>query len=320
MEASMRKLAIETFEGYVPLAVALFRVLVLVILGYIAMIIISRIIRAVRGYSTRILIQRGGLLDVEIEKRTTTVANVVRRTLLAMLWAAIIITALQEFGFKINALLAGAGLSAGIVGVAVGLGAQSLIKDVIAGLFMLIENQIRVGDVAIINGTGGAVEEINLRTTVLRSENGAVHVFPNGSVQTLANLTRDFSYFVFELALRHDQDTDRILAVMREVAEELRADPIYGPLMLAGLDVLGVDRVTQTGVVLKARIKTLPIKQWFVGREMNRRMRIRFAGENLMLGPEPTALRVETMGREQIKDVVREVLQEIRPTPGAPQV
>lgn len=306
----MQRFALDSLDGYLPLVISLGRVAILILLGYIAMVVVTRLIRTIREYSTRILIQRGGLLDTEIEKRTTTIANVVRRSLLTVLWAAIAITALHEMGFKVNALLAGAGLSAGIVGVAVGLGAQSLIKDVIAGLFMLIENQIRIGDVAIVNGTGGVVQEINLRTTILRSENGAVHIFPNGSIQTLSNLTREFSFFVFELSLRHDQDTDRIVAIMREVAEELRADPVYGPLILEPLDVQGVDRVTQTGVVLKARIKTVPIRQWFVGREMNRRMRIRFTAENLLLGPEPTALRVETLGREQVKEIVREVLHE----------
>jgi moderate conductance mechanosensitive channel len=316
----MRQFALDSIDGYLPIAIAFTRVVILIVLGYVATVIITRLIRAVRTHSTKILIQRGGLLDVEIEKRATTVANFVRRSLLGILWVAITITGLQELGFRINALLAGAGLSAGVVGVAVGLGAQGLIKDVIAGLFLLFENSIRVGDVAIVNGTGGVVEEINLRTTILRSENGAVHIFPNGSIQTLSNLTRDFSYFVFELSLRHDQDIDRIVAVMREVAEELRTDETYGPLILAPLDVLGVDRVTQTGVVLKARIKTLPIKQWFVGREMNRRMRLRFAAENLMLGPEPTALRVETMGRDQIKEVIREVLAESGPPAGPRKV
>lgn len=284
----MKAKALEAVDGYLPLVRDLIHVLVLIALGYLATIIVNRLIRAIRGYSVRVMIEHGGLLQAEVEKRATTVATLIRRTLLSLLWVAIAINSLHELGFKVDALLAGAGLSAGIVGVAVGFGAQTLIKDVIAGIFILIENQIRVGDVAIINTIGGTVEEINLRTTVLRSENGAVHVIPNGSVQTLANLTRDFSYYVFELTLRHDQDPGPAIDVLRAVATEMRNDPQYAASILDDLDVSGLDRFTPAGNVLKARVKTLPAKQWPVGREMNRRILARFAENGIALSPGPT--------------------------------
>ncbi len=284
----MNRIAFDSLNGYVPLALAGVRVLILLAGGFVLTKIIKRLIAGIRAFGIRVMARQHGLLDMEVEKRANTVASVARRTLLSLLWGALIITALQELGFKIDALLAGAGVSAGIIGVAVGFGAQSLIKDVLAGLFMLVENHIRVRDVAIINGTGGVVEEINLRTTVLRSENGAVHIFQNGSIQSIANLTREFSYYVFDLGFGFEQDTDRVVSILRAAADELRSEPLYRDLILDALDVIGVDRFTGEGVYVKARIKTLPMKQWVVGREMNRRIHQRFLAENVqMLSTHP---------------------------------
>jgi len=179
---------------------------------------------------------------------------------------------LRELNFDIAPLLAGAG----VIGVALGFGAQNIIKDVLGGLFMLIENQIRVNDVAVINGKGGLVEEINLRTTVLRSDDGAVHIFPNGSITTLSNLTREYSYYVFNLAISYAEDPDRVIGVLKSIGAELMEEEGYKPLILAPLDVLGVDQLGENGVTIKARFKTLPGKQWVVGREMNRRIRKQF--------------------------------------------
>lgn len=306
----MRQNALDRIDGYLPLVYGGIRALLLILLGYVATLIISRLIRTIREYSVRVMIARGGLLDFEVQKRAATVATFVRRSLLTLLWVAITIGALQELGFKIDALLAGAGLSAGIIGVAIGFGAQNLIKDVIGGVFLLIENQIRVGDSAIINSIGGSVEEINLRTTVLRSENGAVHVIPNGSIQTLANLTRDFSYYPFEIALRYEHDPDQVIGILREIAAELRADPAFRSFILDDLDVAGVDRFTNTTVILKVRIKTLPTKQWIVGREINRRMRLRFLESGIDLRPEPTDIRLHDLSRNDVKALIREVLNE----------
>ncbi len=214
-------------DGYLPLLYAGIRVLVLFALGYLLMMIINRSFRAIRTYSVRMMTRNHGVLDIEAEKRASTVTSVIRRTLLTVLWAALVLMGLQELGFKIDALLAGAGISAGIIGVAVGFGAQNVIKDIISGLFLIIENQIRINDVAVINGIGGAVEEINLRTTILRAENGAVHIIPNGSIQTLANLTRGFSYYVFDIALNYGQDGDKAIQILRGIASAMRTEQDY---------------------------------------------------------------------------------------------
>jgi small-conductance mechanosensitive channel len=317
----MQAYRLPSVNGYLPYVLSGARVLFIIGLGYVLSIVLRRLIGALRSYSVRVMVRKGQALDFEVEKRATTVANVISRPLMTLLWAAVILMSLEELGFKIEALLAGAGISAGIIGVAVGFGAQNLIKDVIGGLFLLVENQIRVNDVAVINGTGGLVEEINLRTTVLRSENGAVHIFPNGSIQTLSNLTREFSYYVFEIAVAFDQDTDRVIAILTEIAAQLRLDPAFGPAILADLDVMGVDRLGPNGVTIKARIKTLPQKQWMIGREMNRRIRMKFQSENIEI-PSATAIvrLVEpalmfSPNRDELKAAIREVLSEMRAGP-----
>ncbi len=317
----MQAYRLPSVNGYLPYVLSGARVLFIIGLGYVLSIVLRRLIGALRSYSVRVMVRKGQALDFEVEKRATTVANVISRPLMTLLWAAVILMSLEELGFKIEALLAGAGISAGIIGVAVGFGAQNLIKDVIGGLFLLVENKIRVNDVAVINGTGGLVEEINLRTTVLRSENGAVHIFPNGSIQTLSNLTREFSYYVFEIAVAFDQDTDRVIAILTEIAAQLRLDPAFGPAILADLDVMGVDRLGPNGVTIKARIKTLPQKQWMIGREMNRRIRMKFQSENIEI-PSATAIvrLVEpallfSPNRDELKAAIREVLSEMRVGP-----
>ena len=147
--------------------------------------------------------------------------------------------ALTETGFRMEPLLAGLG----VAGLALGLGAQTLIKDWLGGLFLLLEDQLRIGDSVIINGIGGGVEEINLRTTLLRGENGAVHVIANGSINTLSNLTRDYSYYVFEAILAHRADADRALAIVASVGGELQTDAAFAAWILAPIEVMGIDRL-----------------------------------------------------------------------------
>lgn len=149
-------------------------------------------------------------------------------------------------------------------------------KDVISGALMLLENQIRVGDVVSISGTGGFVQEINLRTTVLRSVDGTVHIFPNGSVASLSNMTREFSFYVFDIRVAYSEDTDRVVGILQGVAEDVRRDPAFADAIVEPLEILGVDSLGKWSVVVKARIETLPIQQWRVGREMNRRIKKRF--------------------------------------------
>jgi small conductance mechanosensitive channel len=135
--------------------------------------------------------------------------------------------------------------------------------------------------VAVVNGTGGLVETVTFRTITLRDLAGTVHVFPNGAVTTLANMTRGWSGYVIDVEIPYREDPDRVIALMRRLGEELRADPAHGPLILEPLEIFGVDAFKESSMVIKARLKTLPIQQWAVGREYRRRLVQAFAAEGI---------------------------------------
>jgi small conductance mechanosensitive channel len=213
----------------------------------------------------------------ELEKRAETIVRLLRQGVLIMLWLTGILVVLRELGVEIAPILA----SAGIAGLAIGFGAQNLVRDVIAGFFLIIENQVRVGDVAIVNGTGGLVEAVKFRTLILRDLSGIVHVFPNGSINTLANLTREWSAYVFEIGVAYKEDVDRVMALMRQVGAELREDDAFGPLMIDDIEVFGVDGFADSAVTIKGRLRTQPIKQWDVGREYRRRLKHVFDREGI---------------------------------------
>jgi small conductance mechanosensitive channel len=257
-------------------------VALLLILAFVATLLTRRIIRALRKYAVKIMVQTGGVTDFEREKRAHTIALVVGRTLSIAIWTTAILMVLEEMQFDVRPLLAGAG----IIGVAIGFGAQNIVKDVIGGVFLLMENQIRINDVAVINSKSGVVEEINLRTTVLRGDDGAVHIFPNGGIVSLSNLTRGYSFAVFSISVSYREDTDRVVELLKQIGEQLTEDESYRPLVLAPLEVLGVDALADSGVVIKARFKTIPSKQWIVGREMNRRIKKRFEEEGIAMPPD----------------------------------
>lgn len=154
-------------------------------------------------------------------------------------------------------------------------------RDIISGFFIILENQIRVGDVAIINGTGGLVEKINFRTTVLRDLGGIVHIFPNGTITTLSNLTNEWSAYIFEIGVAYKENTDRVIDIMRQVGSAMYEDEIYRNLLLEEPEIFGVDKFADSSVVIKGRIKTKPIRQWQVGREYLRRIKLAFDENNI---------------------------------------
>jgi small conductance mechanosensitive channel len=209
---------------------------------------------------------------VERKKRADTVTRMLSMLATTIVMSVAVLIVLRELGVDITPILTGGA----IAGLAVGFGAQNLVRDIISGFFLIVENQVRVGDVAIINGTGGLVEHIRLRTIVLRSLDGTVHVFPNGAIESLSNMTKDFSFFVLDMGVAYKEDTDRVVEVMREVGEELRSDPEFRERILEPIEILGVDNFADSAVVIRARIKTVPIQQWNVGREYRRRLKKAF--------------------------------------------
>lgn len=160
----------------------------------------------------------------ESEKRIETITRLLRQAAQLALWVTVLLVVLKEIGIEIAPVIA----SAGIVGLAVGFGAQNLVRDIISGFFMILENQVRVGDVAIINNTGGLVEKINFRTIVLRDLGGVVHVFPNGTVTTLSNMTTEWSAYTFDIGVAYKEDTDKVIEVMKEVGREMLEDAEFG--------------------------------------------------------------------------------------------
>ncbi len=220
---------------------------------------------------------RQGDLSSEAAKRADTLVRLLRQGVSIMIWLVAILVVLNEIGVSVGPILA----SAGVAGLAVGFGAQNLVRDVISGFFLILENQVRVGDVAVVNGTGGLVEEINFRTLILRDLSGIVHVFPNGSVNTLANLTKEWSAYVFEIGVAYKENTDRVIEVMRGVADGLKHDEKFGKLIVDEIEIFGVDKLADSAVIIKGRIKTQPIKQWDVGREFLRRIKQAFDREGI---------------------------------------
>ncbi len=247
------------------------RILLIFVIVWIALAVIRGLLRRLE----RALVDKGqeaGEVPSEAAKRAETLVRLLRQGVIILIWLMGFLLILRELGVDIGPILA----SAGILGLAVGFGAQNLVRDVISGFFMILENQVRLGDVAIINGTGGLVERVNFRTVVLRDLAGVVHVFPNGSITTLANVTREWSAFVFEIGVAYKEDTDHVIEVMQQVGNELRQDAHFGPLMQEDIEIFGVDKFDDSAVIIKGRIKCLPIKQWDVGRQFLRRVKKAF--------------------------------------------
>ena len=239
----------------------------------------------------------------EKEKRVNTLINILRQAGGIVIWIIFILILLREVNLDIGPILA----SAGIVGLAVGFGAQELVRDFISGFFMLLENQVRAGDVAVINGTGGLVEEIALRTITLRDFSGVVHIFQNGKINTLANMTKEWSGAVFDVGVAYKEDTDKVREVMKKVGEELMNDVEFKEKINEPLEIFGVDTFGDSAVVIKARFKTKPGQQWVVGREYKGRLKKAFDREHIEIpfphrtiywGDEINPLKLKVDGKE----------------------
>lgn len=215
--------------------------------------------------------------DLEFQKRTATLVSVIRYILTILILSVAAMMILDKLGIQIGPILA----AAGVLGLAVGFGAQTLVQDVISGFFILLEDQIRVGDVVQIADKSGVVEKVNLRMIILRDLAGHVHFVRNGQINVVTNMTKEFSFFVFDIGVAYRENVDEVVQIIKAVDEELRNDPEYKDDILAPLEVLGLDKFADSAIVIKARTKTLPIKQWRVGREFNRRMKKKFDELNI---------------------------------------
>lgn len=230
-----------------------------------------------------------GLDALERAKRARTLGGVLTSVTTIAVAVIAVLMILHEFNVDVTPALTGAG----IAGVALGFGAQALVKDLIGGFFLILENQIRVGDVASINGIGGLVEAINLRTIVLRNEEGSVYIIPNGTITTLANLSKDYSYAVLNVPVAYSADLDGVTTLLHEIGGGLQNDPALGPSILAPMEISGVDGFEEFGLTIHLRIKTAPLQQWNVGRELRRRIKLAFEARGIpMWSPKRESITV----------------------------
>lgn len=241
-----------------------------IFLIFILMLIATKAVNFLLRRFTGLL--KGRPADVDYQKRADTLRSIMQTTLSTVIFAVAFVMILGELGIQIGPVIA----AAGVVGLAIGFGAQKLVEDVISGFFILLEDQIRVGDVVDIAGKAGFVEKVTLRMVVLRDLAGSVHFVRNGQIQTVTNMTKDFSYYVFDVGVAYRENVDEVMAVIREVDESMRADEKYAKSILAPIEILGLDKFADSAVIIKARTKTLPIHQWNVGREFNKRLKQRF--------------------------------------------
>lgn len=206
--------------------------------------------------------------------RIRTLLPMLRTALGVVLIVVVALNVLSEIGVNVAPLLAGAG----VVGLAIGFGSQTLVRDVITGVFLLLEDAVAVGDTITVGGLTGTVEQLSIRSIRLRAVDGSIHIVPFSAVTTVTNQTRDFGYAVVDLALDYECDPDRAAGMLREIGEELREDDVWGASVLAPIEIMGVDKLTETSMVVRARVMTPPTRRWAVGREINRRIRL-YAGD-----------------------------------------
>jgi moderate conductance mechanosensitive channel len=242
------------------------RMIIIVVLAWTA-------VRLLRGLTTRLhKVIVGSAPPIERIKRADTVIGMLNTTGAIFVVAAAVMMMLRETGIDIAPVLA----TAGVGGLAIGFGAQTLVKDVISGFFLLVEEQIRIGDVVEVTGKRGVVEGISLRTIRLRDLRGDVHIVPNGNITVVTNMTRDYSRCLVETQVARREDPDRVFETLTEIGEQMQKDSRYADDILQPIEILGVDAVGPTTITIKARFTTRATKQWRVGREFNRRMLKRF--------------------------------------------
>lgn len=247
-----------------------FRILIILAGIYILLRVINRVINRLE---IKIAERNGDMVSaLETERRLKTITSLLRHIVFVVLFGVAIIMILKEVGMDIGPIIAGAG----ILGLAVSFGAQNLVRDIISGFFIILEDQVRVGDIGVINGTAGTVEEINFRTIVIRDLEGTVHVYPNGAINELANKSKGWSRYVIDVGVAYKENVDNVMEILREIGDDLAKDSHFGALAIEPLDILGVDNFGASEIVIKCMIKTHPLKQWEVGRELRRRIKNKF--------------------------------------------
>jgi small conductance mechanosensitive channel len=215
--------------------------------------------------------------DLEWQRRASTLSGILTNLVSVLVGFVAVMMLLRELAIDVVPILTGAG----IAGLAIGFGAQNLVRDVISGFFLILEDQVRIGDLARINGVGGTIEQINLRTIVLRDEEGAVQVFPNGTIAALANLSKQFAFAIVDVRVSYTENLDRVMGTMRETGGAMERDPSWGPLVVGALDVVGVESLDDRFATIRMKFRTLPLNQGKVANELRRRMVAMFVARGI---------------------------------------
>jgi small conductance mechanosensitive channel len=251
-------------------------ILIILVATIIAYWVIRATLRRVVTQYVRIK-GKGRHSKLWFENRTRTLSAIISSTLGVLLFVVALFMLLSEVGVDIGPLLAGAG----VLGIAVGFGAQSLIKDFIGGLFILLEDQFNKGDVVKIAGIAGLVEEVNLRRTVLRDLDGIVHIIPNGEITTASNYTRDWARVNLDISVGYGEDLDHVMAVINRVGKELAEDEHYAKLIMTPPQALRVNNFGDSGIDIKILGDTKPMMQWQVTGELRKRLKKAFDDEGI---------------------------------------
>lgn len=251
---------------------------VLIILG--ALIFRAVLIRIVDRAIKKAIVSDGEKVSKEAEeKREQTLIRIINGTLDVVIWLTAIMMILSEVGVSVGPLIA----TAGIAGVAVGFGGQYLIRDVISGLFIIIENQYRVGDVACFDSTCGLVEDISLRMTTLRDLDGVVHHVPHGEIKIVSNLSKGFARVNLNVGVAYEADLEHVIKVVNKVGQELSEDPDFKEMIISAPKFLRVDNFGDSSVDIKILGDTEPLKQWEVTGELRKRLKIAFDKEGIVI-------------------------------------
>ncbi len=262
----------------------------------IALAILSLMSRFIDKWIERFVYEKDPLLASEAKKRAHTLGSILRHALLILLIFIAALMILGELGIQLGPLLATAGIGA----LAIGFGAQSLVKDVISGFFIIFENQYRIGDVIEVAGVSGLVESVSLRKTVLRDLQGRVHTIPNGEIKVVSNLSKEWSRSVLDLGISYREDVDQIVELLAQIGKELESEEPFKDAILEPLQILGVERFDESQMVIRMMVKTAPLRQWEVGRELRRRIKIRFDERGIQLPyPHRVLLWGETIKKKQ---------------------
>ena len=275
----------------------------------IILVVIFILYKVARKIPHRILKRKQKITDEEYRKRAETLSDVLSLAfgILIVVVGAMIV--LGEIGVSMGPIIA----SAGILGLAIGFGAQNLVQDLISGFFLLLDDQVRVGDVVETAGKSGLVEQVGLRMVVLRDLAGNVHYIRNGHVDIMTNMSKEYSRYVFDIRVAYREDLDEVMDLIRRVDEDMRQDKEYGPNVLSPIEILGVNELSDTGVVVKARTTTKPVMQWYVGREFNKRLKKSFDEAGIEI---PYPHRIVSFDRDKADWAAPVRVENVTPEPG----